>query len=49
MYVWGIFDIAVFNVILGSFGVFDPKLPVHVFQKRLALEQNRLKFGTWGY
>ena len=43
----GIFDLVVFKVILVSFGALVSKWPVS--QKRLVLEQDRLKFGTRGY
>ena len=44
IYIWGTFDLLVFKVIWGSFIALDTIWPVA--QKWLALERNRVKFGT---
>ena len=44
--IWGIFDLLVFNVILGSFSTLVSKWPVT--GKRLAVKPNGVKFRSRG-
>ncbi len=46
-HIWGTFDLAMFNVILGSLNTIVAKWPVT--KKRMVVEQNGLIFWTRGH